>query len=335
MKHPTRMGVPNPYRTILHNWKGGPYNEGSLFHGPNYTEPMFGFPWKRTQSLQGTETANMDMGRIARTRNGSFSNKGYGGGIFNGNSALGTNDPDMLNLGALVVWGQPHPLLASTQVKMNALLAAKGRQLIRTDGVLDESFCRAITDIQTDYNSDILSANSTKEENEARVTAVAQCLAKGLTPQNFPKSPGGNVPPGGGTSPGIPQQPGTQPGLPWTLPTLPNFQLPQLTQPQVTPGLPQFPGGDLPMKTCPPGQVFVDGACKPVDLDLTACLPGTIRGPDGKCKPVTGDKDKPGAGTQPAKATAASSNSTWIVAGIGVAVLVGGVVWLRTRRGGR
>lgn len=52
---PPNYGVPNPYGPRLHNWKGGPLNEGSLFHGPIYTRPMNSFPWVATPVF-GTET---------------------------------------------------------------------------------------------------------------------------------------------------------------------------------------------------------------------------------------------------------------------------------------
>lgn len=34
-------GVPNPYGVRVHAWKGGPLNEGTRYHGPVYTRPMF------------------------------------------------------------------------------------------------------------------------------------------------------------------------------------------------------------------------------------------------------------------------------------------------------
>ena len=41
---PTNYGIPNPLGPRLHNWRGGPYNEGSLFHGPVYTRPSYNLP---------------------------------------------------------------------------------------------------------------------------------------------------------------------------------------------------------------------------------------------------------------------------------------------------
>ncbi len=41
---PADYGIPNPLGPRLHNWKGGPLNEGSLYHGPNYTRPAYNLP---------------------------------------------------------------------------------------------------------------------------------------------------------------------------------------------------------------------------------------------------------------------------------------------------
>lgn len=41
---PRNYGIPNPLGPRLHNWKGGKYNEGSLFHGPVYTRPAYTLP---------------------------------------------------------------------------------------------------------------------------------------------------------------------------------------------------------------------------------------------------------------------------------------------------
>lgn len=51
---PKGYGVPNPRGPRVHNWKGGPLNEGSLYHGPIYTRPAFLFPWMR-RPLNGTD----------------------------------------------------------------------------------------------------------------------------------------------------------------------------------------------------------------------------------------------------------------------------------------
>lgn len=42
---PSNYGIPNPLGPRVHNWKGGLYNEGSLFHGPIYTRPGYKMPW--------------------------------------------------------------------------------------------------------------------------------------------------------------------------------------------------------------------------------------------------------------------------------------------------
>jgi hypothetical protein len=42
---PENYGIPNPLGPRVHNWKGGPLNEGSLYHGPVYTRPSYTLPW--------------------------------------------------------------------------------------------------------------------------------------------------------------------------------------------------------------------------------------------------------------------------------------------------
>lgn len=44
---PSNYGIPNPLGPRVHNWKGGPLNEGSLYHGPLYTRPSYNLPWRR------------------------------------------------------------------------------------------------------------------------------------------------------------------------------------------------------------------------------------------------------------------------------------------------
>lgn len=51
---PLHSGVPNPLGPRVHNWKGGPLNEGSLYHGPVYTRPMYDLPWQ-ARPLFGVE----------------------------------------------------------------------------------------------------------------------------------------------------------------------------------------------------------------------------------------------------------------------------------------
>lgn len=83
---PRHFGIPNPLGPRTHNWKGGPLNEGSLFHGPLYTRPMYNLPWvARPLNGLGQDDSSMQI----KTRNGLFANHGYGGGVFNGNTAFG------------------------------------------------------------------------------------------------------------------------------------------------------------------------------------------------------------------------------------------------------
>lgn len=51
---PKDYAIPNPLGPRIHNWKGGNLNEGSLFHGPNYTRPAYRLPWMR-RPLSGPE----------------------------------------------------------------------------------------------------------------------------------------------------------------------------------------------------------------------------------------------------------------------------------------
>lgn len=52
---PANYGIPNPYGPRTHNWKGGPLNEGSLFHGPVYTRPVYNLP-RISRPVFGVET---------------------------------------------------------------------------------------------------------------------------------------------------------------------------------------------------------------------------------------------------------------------------------------
>lgn len=82
-------GVPNPFVPFKHNWKGGPLNEGSLFHGPIYTRPVYTLPWKkRPYDFAAPPLSGMGAVEV-NTRGGSFANEGYGGGLFNLNTAFG------------------------------------------------------------------------------------------------------------------------------------------------------------------------------------------------------------------------------------------------------
>ena len=56
---PFDSGVPNPLGPRLHNWKGGPLNEGSLYHGPVYTRPDYRLPYSM-RPLRGTVEENTD-----------------------------------------------------------------------------------------------------------------------------------------------------------------------------------------------------------------------------------------------------------------------------------
>lgn len=101
---PRNFGVPNPLGPRTHNWKGGPLNEGSLFHGPVYTRPMYNLPWVPRPMNGLGDTDPSEIGLQVKTRNGLFANEGYGGGVFNGNTAFGSYGADSamtIPLGAL------------------------------------------------------------------------------------------------------------------------------------------------------------------------------------------------------------------------------------------
>lgn len=97
---PRHNGVINPLGPRTHNWKGGPLNEGSLYHGPVYTRPMYRLPWM-PRPLNGLGDTDLHV----KTRNGLFANQGHGGGVFNLNTAFGglgaDTSHDVSGLGAL------------------------------------------------------------------------------------------------------------------------------------------------------------------------------------------------------------------------------------------
>ena len=302
-------GVPNPYRPGLHNWKGGRYNEGSLYHGPNYTEPMFGLPRQPIPAWQYgppgvaglTETTNVSvmgersMCRDANTRGGSFSPYGYGGGIFNLNASLGADELP------LVVWGIPNAAFISIQAKMNSVLIASGlaNMQVRVDGVLDESYCaagRQLISMPSQTGNQYLTrfddfiALQTESEKPYATAAALQCVANGYLkadtlPCSFPGStnpncnkPGpGPIPPGPGPLPAVVCPPGQI--------------LNPLTNQCVAPPIPP-----LPSVTCPPGQVLnpLTGQCMlipvppivPPIVPPGVCPEGQTIGIDGKCSPI-------------------------------------------------
>ncbi len=62
---PANYGIPNPYGPRTHNWKGGPLNEGSLYHGPNYTRPVYTLP-RVARPVFGVETPEEDSADIKK-----------------------------------------------------------------------------------------------------------------------------------------------------------------------------------------------------------------------------------------------------------------------------
>lgn len=46
-------GVPNPFGARVHAWNGGPWDQGTRYHGPIYDRPQWGQTWIDRPSLQG------------------------------------------------------------------------------------------------------------------------------------------------------------------------------------------------------------------------------------------------------------------------------------------
>lgn len=53
-------GVPNPYGPRVHAWNGGPWDQGTRFHGAIYDRPQATFPWHE-RPLWGVDTAEGDV----------------------------------------------------------------------------------------------------------------------------------------------------------------------------------------------------------------------------------------------------------------------------------
>lgn len=283
---PGQQGVQNPYSVHLHNWRGGPLNEGNLAHGPNYNEPMFGLP-SMARPLWGVGSFEPGLGPAADTRNGVFSGQGYGGGIFAGMNGLGEDDarPFYITPDKVPVWGIPQPAFIPAQVKLNVVLASAGKAPIRTDGVLDSSYCQALVGLDQAHWTDY-SLSLTPEEADASYLAYSQCGIPGTEkPETLPCwMPGTRNPSckGQPTPPQpLPPKPsqGCQPGL--------------VLDPNT--GLCKIPGGGLPIpipipaSNCPAGQVRnpLTGQCElsggwlnipnpPRPLPSTQCPAGQV-----------------------------------------------------------
>ena len=252
-------GVPNPYHARVNPWRGGDYNEGNLYHGPNYDEPMFTMPNQAQPIWQSGPPGTAGIGEYnmydVNTRGGSFSPKGYGGGIFNLNTALGDDVP-------VIIWGVPNPAFVPVQVKLNARLVANGLSPVPMDGVTNETFCaggRSLVTIPGQFEAFL--ASLTPYELTAAQMAIGQCCAGGLLnpallPCGFPGSTNPNC---GGQPPGTTCPPGTV----W------NQAMGMCVPSGVTP----------PAASCPAGTVNVNGVCIPRGVlpptPQTSCPPGT------------------------------------------------------------
>lgn len=65
---PADDGVTNPWGPRIHNWRGGPLNEGSLYHGPLYDRVEARFPWMMRPSLRGLGFATGEPSAAALER---------------------------------------------------------------------------------------------------------------------------------------------------------------------------------------------------------------------------------------------------------------------------
>jgi hypothetical protein len=315
----SQEGVPNPYRNHLHNWRGGPLDEGNLYHGPNYYEPQFRSIWQ-PRPLWGIG-GGADMYRQdVRTRNGVFANQGYGGGIFNSNVALGADTarvPDPTNA---AIWGMPDPRFAVLQGKLNTFLVANGISMIVMDGVLGESFCaagRSLVSIPGKFEAFL--ASLSQAEMDMATFAIGQCVVNGyIKPDALPCGVPGSTNPscggGGVTPPPGPVPPsGTCPAgqalnqltgqcvaIPVPTTTCPTGQLlnPLTGQCMAMPTPLSCPAGQIwnPLTNacaaippipaaCPAGQVSIGGKCIPLDVMPKTCPAGTIS-VGGQCIPM-------------------------------------------------
>jgi hypothetical protein len=78
---PKDYAIPSPYGPRVHNWKGGPLNEGSLYHGPNYTRPSYRMPWIMRPSLRGLGQVSSELLVGAFLINAAFVNPKAAGRI--------------------------------------------------------------------------------------------------------------------------------------------------------------------------------------------------------------------------------------------------------------
>lgn len=178
-------GVRNPYSVHLHNWRGGPLNEGNLSHGPNYNEPMATLP-TLARPLWGMGAVDVD------TSNGVFGGEGYGGGIFSGTSGVDSLgdatpvQPFVVKPEEVPVWGIPSASMIAVQTKINAVLVGAGKSPIRNDGVLDTSFCSAMSGMSDPQRAQ-LSSLLTEAEADIVYLSLFQCdQSKGINPASLP-----------------------------------------------------------------------------------------------------------------------------------------------------
>jgi len=123
-------GVKSPYKPFQHNWKGGQLEEGSLFHGPNYTKVMFGYP-RIQRPIQQAPLNGLGINSIF-------------------NQSLGEvmiNIPDISNqTGVPIIFnGPPDTRVHKTQRWLNRELVTFGYNPIPVTSILDRKTCGAIS----------------------------------------------------------------------------------------------------------------------------------------------------------------------------------------------
>jgi hypothetical protein len=366
----SREGVPNPYRDHLHNWRGGPLNEGSLYHGPNYYAPQFRNIWQ-PRPLWGVGGGSDMYRQDVNTRNGVFTNRGFGGGIFNSNVALGADTPSLLNPLNAVVWGVPDPRFAVIQGKLNAFLVGNGIAMLPMDGVLGDNYCSAVRNLgnvgdKSGSQYQAFLATLTSDEKDSVLSAGAQCILKGFAfPCSFPEMAGNPAcgGGGGGTTPPVVPPVGTCPsGQVWNPlngqcvalavpPTCPSGQIlnPLTGQCIALPTIKTCPTGQIwnPLTgqcvvlpsvpaACPSGQVSVAGQCIPLDPTPKACPAGQVS-VAGQCIPTDPLKSCPAgtafdASTGLCKAPAAAASGSNPVLYIVGGLAVVGLIYFATKK---
>jgi hypothetical protein len=157
------QGVPNPYGARVHAWNGGPWNQGTRYHGSVWTRPDWR-PQFLPRPISGLGAVQVD------TRDGVFANEGYGGGLFNGN--VGMSGAEYAQAAAGL--GAADAGAVVLQKFTNVWLQMNGYCPISEDGVVGSKTCGALQ----------VSGNLNNPE------IVAECNRKGYTAPSRPPCAG-------------------------------------------------------------------------------------------------------------------------------------------------